>query len=113
MLMNGFGPVGTLGGLDRFLAHAGRFLAPGGQILADAGAAIPDPAADLDGWPPAGAYPGQAWIELSYGDLVGRPFRELYIDAATLEAHAKRAGWRLEIAYEEGEGQYLTRLTRG
>lgn len=112
MLMNGFGPCGTLAGLDRFLRRAGRFLAPDGQILADGGAAIRDPVAVLHDWPPAGDYPGQAWIELSYGALVGRPFRELYVDADTLREHAGRAGWRSEIAYEEGEGQYLARLTR-
>lgn len=112
MLMNGLGPCGTLAGLDRFLRHAPRFLAPGGQILADAGAAIRDPVAVLHDWPPPGGYPGQAWIELSYGDFVGRPFRELYIDADTLRERAEAAGWRFEIAYEEGEGQYLTRLTR-
>ncbi|MDE2942941.1 MAG: class I SAM-dependent methyltransferase [Gemmatimonadota bacterium] len=112
MLMNGLGPVGTLAGLDRFLAHAPRFLSPGGQILVDGAEAVirgPSPTA---GWPPAGEYPGQAWIELSHAGRVGRPFRELYVDLETLARHAARAGWRLEVAFEGGDGIYLARLTR-
>lgn len=112
MLMNGLGPVGTLAGLDRFLVHARRFLAPGGQILVDGAEAVPrGPLAGVD-WPPAGEYPGQAWIELSYAGRVGRPFRELYLDLETLARHATQAGWRLEVAFESGNGAYLVRLTR-
>ncbi len=112
MLMNGLGPVGTLTGLGRFLAHAVRFLAPGGQLLVDAGEALPEPEVAPRRWPPAGEYPGQAWIELSYGGRRGRPFRELYVDMATLARHASAAGWRCEIAFEGEQGAYLARLTR-
>lgn len=121
MLMNGLGPVGTLAGLDRFLAHAPRFLAPGGQLLVDGAEAAPSrppraataasrpPAAP---WPPADEYPGEAWIELSHAGRVGRPFRELYIDPETLARHAAHAGWRLDVVFEGGDGTYLARLTR-
>ncbi len=117
MLMNGLGPVGTLAGLDRYLAHASRFLAPGGQLLVDGAEAAPSrpsraasrpPAAP---WPPAGAYPGEAWIELSHAGRVGRPFRELYIDPETLARHAAHTGWRLDVVFEAGDGAYLARLT--
>ena len=114
MLMNGLGPVGTLAGLDRFLAHAPRFLAPGGQLLVDGAEAAPSRpprAAGAASWPPAGAYPGEAWIELSHAGRVGRPFRELYINLDTLARHATRAGWHLEVAFEGGNGVYLARLT--
>ena len=121
MLMNGLGPLGTLAGLDRFLAHAPRFLAPGGQLLVDGAEAAPSrpsraataasrpPAAS---WPPAGEYPGEAWIELSHAGRVGRPFRELYIDPGTLARHAAHAGWRFDVVFEDGDGAYLARLAR-
>lgn len=115
MLMNGLGPVGTLAGLDRFLAHAPRFMAPGGQLLVDgaeAAPSLPSRAAMAVAWPPAGEYPGEAWIEVSHAGRVGRPFRELYIDPETLARHATRAGWRLDVVFEGGDGTYLARLTR-
>lgn len=115
MLMNGLGPVGTLAGLDRFLAHAPRFLAPGGQLLVDGAEAAPSPpsrAAMAASWPASGEYPGETWIELSHAGRVGRPFRELYIDPETLARHATRAGWRLDIVFEGGDGAYLARLAR-
>ncbi|WP_420615075.1 class I SAM-dependent methyltransferase [Candidatus Palauibacter sp.] len=115
MLMNGLGPVGTLAGLDRFLARAPRFLAPGGQLLVDGAEAAPSRpsrAAMAASWPPAGEYPGEAWIELSHAGRVGRPFRELYIDSETLALHATRGGWRLDVVFEGGDGAYLARLTR-
>ncbi len=119
MLMNGLGPVGTLRGLARFLEHAPRLLSPGGQLLVDAAEAIPEPVGappDVAGsdspWPPAGEYGGQAWIELSFEDLVGRPFRELYVDLETLLRYATDAGWRAGIAFEGEQGAYLARLTR-
>lgn len=118
MLMNGLGPVGTLAGLDRFLAHAPRFMAPGGQLLVDGAEAAPSrpprtaTAAPSVAWPPAGAYPGEAWIELSHAGRVGRPFRELYVDPETLARHATHAGWRLDVVFEGGDGAYLARLTR-
>ena len=114
MLMNGLGPVGTLAGLDRFLAHAPRCLAPGGQLLVDGAEATPSRpsrAATAVSWPPDGEYPGEAWIELSHTGRVGRPFRELYIDPETLARHATQAGWHLEVAFEGGNGVYLARLT--
>ncbi|WP_419162345.1 class I SAM-dependent methyltransferase [Candidatus Palauibacter sp.] len=112
MLMNGLGPVGTLAGLDRFLAHAPRFLAPGGQLLVDGAAAVSGKPAASTPWPPAGEYVGQAWIELSHSGRVGRPFRELYVDLETLARHAAEAGWRFEIAFETADAAYLARLTR-
>ncbi len=116
MLMNGIGPVGTLDGLDRYLAHAHRLVSPGGQLLVDSGEAIVvgevDPA-DAARWPPTDAgYVGEAWIELEYGGEWGTPFRELYVDMATLGASAKRASWSCDIVFESEAGGYLARLTR-
>lgn len=130
MLMNGVGPVGTLDGLDRFLGRADRLLAAGGQILVDSGEPLlpespgggaPDAAGDTapgavarPEWPSGGGtgYPGEAWIRLEYGGLVGAPFRELYVDADTFARRAGAAGWRFDLAYQDGTGGYLARLTR-
>jgi len=111
MLMNGIGPTGTLEGLDRFLLHAPGFLRRGGQILLDSAAAIPEasPVA-ADDWPPAGAYPGQAWIDLEFEGRRGRPFRELYADMDMVRERASRAGWKSDVAVE-GDGAFLLRLT--
>jgi len=66
---------------------------------------------DTGAWPPAGAYSGQAWIDLEFGGTRGRPFRELYLDLETLMTHAFDAGWRAEVAFEDG-GAFLMRLRR-
>ena len=112
MLMNGLGPVGTLAGLERFLSHARRCLAPGGQLLVDGAAARRSGPTDTASWPPTGEYEGQAWIEVSYGGRLGRPFRELYVDADTLARRAAATGWRCEIAFATTDAAYLARLTR-
>jgi SAM-dependent methyltransferase len=116
LLMNGIGPVGTLAGLDRFLTHARRFLHPGGQLLVDSALAveafdaITGSAGTRGAWPDGGGYAGQAWIELEYDGLLGRPFRELYIDLETMSARAWSAGWNPDIAFE-ADGAYVVRLT--
>jgi SAM-dependent methyltransferase len=117
MLMNGIGPVGTLAGLDRFLATAGRLVAPGGQILVDSAAPVVHettvlPAAGA--WPPPteDGYPGEAWIELEYRGEAGAPFRELYVDAETLASRAERAGWACTIGFTHAEVAYVARLAR-
>jgi SAM-dependent methyltransferase len=114
MLMNGIGPVGTLAGLDRYLEHAHDLVTPGGQILVDSGEAIVVgrvAAEDAVRWPPTeAAYVGEAWIELEYRGERGLPFRELYADMATLDAHARRASWACDIVFEGESGGYLARL---
>ena len=119
MLMNGLGPVGTLAGLDRFLVHAHRFLAPGGQLLIDGAEAAPGTRSTSPGaprppprWPPAGDYPGQAWLQLSHAGRTGWPFRELYVDLDTLARAAAAADWRCDVAFEGNDGAYLARLTQ-
>ena len=65
-------------------------------------------------WPPptASGYPGEAWIRLEYDGEIGPPFQELYLDAATLAAHAARSGWHCELAFTDERGAYLARLRR-
>jgi hypothetical protein len=113
MLMNGIGPTATLDGLDLFLCHARAFVADGGQLLIDSAEAAPEPAIEGSSkqtWPDSGGYRGQAWIDLEFAGRRGRPFRELYTDADTLQERAVGAGWTPEIAFEE-DGAFLVRLT--
>ena len=110
MLMNGLGPTGTLAGLDRFLRHAFALVAPGGQLLVDIAEALPEPGPAPVDLPRTGAYAGEAWIELSFGGRVGRPFRELYLDYETLARHARDASWAAAVAFDDGAGGFLARL---
>lgn len=130
MMMNGFGPAGSLAGLDRLLRRLRRLVKPEGQVLADLAEALPERAtAPVSGrprrrgertgktgdeWPPRETgYPGEAWITLQYGGPPGPPFPELYLDLPTLTRHAAEAGWQVQVAFESGEGIHVVRLARG
>lgn len=114
MMMNGTGPLGTLDGLDRFFDLAPRLLRPGGRVVMDSSAVEPQdppvgaPPAD---WPDEpSAYVGESWIRVEYGGERGTPFRELYVDHATLEAHARRARWRCSLVFHDEYGTYTAVL---
>jgi len=114
MMMNGVGPVGTLAGLDRFLARAGNLLEPGGQVIVDSGevkqSKRPGDAPRID-WPPSeSGYVGESWIQLGYNGRFGGFFRELYVDARTLRNHADRAGWSTQVIYQGDDGEFVATL---
>jgi SAM-dependent methyltransferase len=122
MMMNGIGVVGTLAGLDRFLAEAPRLLARDGQIVLDSYDPRPGEAEDDEarGTGPGtaavealGQYPGEMRFQLEYKGLRGPTLGWLFVDPGTLAAHAERARWRCELIWREEEGHYLARLTRG
>lgn len=115
MLMNGMGPAQTRDGVRRLLAHARSLLSPSGQLLVDSAeverALEPPDSYGLE-WPEqASEYDGEAWIRLEYRGEIGPPFRELYLDLATLDEIAAECGWSLGVAFEDEEGGYLARLT--
>ncbi|MBC6992038.1 class I SAM-dependent methyltransferase [Hymenobacter sp. BT491] len=113
MLMNGIGLVGTLEGLEKFLAHAHKLLAPGGQILAtssdisylyedEEGALV----LNLNG-----PYYGEVEYTMSYGDEAGPTFQWLFADATILQDYAEAAGYEVDFLDEDEQSQYLVRLT--
>jgi SAM-dependent methyltransferase len=115
MLMNGLGLPETLAGLERFLTGAEELLEPGGQILADSTDMRPfatgrDPGGTDLPIRDDGRYVGEIQFQLTYGDRVGEPFSQLYVDPDTLSAVAARYGWRTEIVDTGAHGGYLARL---
>ena len=114
MMMNGIGPVGTLKGFDEFLDRAGSLLRPNGQILVDSGQAeTQDPPAEAPtpAWPTEKPnYPGEAWIQLAFEGEWGEPFRELYIDAATMQRRCERKGWACQLVFQDDDTGYVARL---
>ena len=107
ILMNGIGLVGTLGGLDRFLCHVPRLLSEGGQVLLDSF----DPGAPDPGRP--GKYVGEMRFQLEYQGVRGAFYEFVFLDFETLRRHAQAARWQCESIWQEDEGHYLARLTRG
>ncbi len=116
MMMNGTGILGTLEGLDLFLQDVPRLMSPDAQILVDSGpgrvSGEPDEAAVEVPLQEDGAYYGEAWIELEYNGERGPPFRELYIDSATLATHAAAADFDCEFVFWDELGGYVARLTK-
>lgn len=116
LLMNGPGPCGTLDGFDRLLARLHDIVLPGGQVIFDSGAPqVSEDSGPVPGTIPArelGLYPGEAWVQLSFDDEEGAPFRELYIDRETARMHAETAGWSFEIVYGGESENYTARLAR-
>ncbi len=105
-LMNGTALAGTLEGLGPLLDRLAPALAPGGQILLDS--------TDPRGWDAAedGRYPGELHYQLEYRGEAGAPFPQLFVDPLTLAEVGASRGWKTEVLWEGGEGEYLARLTR-
>ena len=107
ILMNGIGLVGTLVGLDRFLRNVHRLLSDGGQILLDSfDPGPPDPKRPTQ-------YAGEMRFQLEYQGMRGAFYEFVFLDFETLRGHALTAGWHCESIWQEDEGHYLARLTRG
>lgn len=116
VLLNGAGMAGSLTGLDRMLGSAARLLRPDGQMLLDSAdpSVRMEPASIRDGLPRRadGRYLGEAQIQLEYRGHRGEPYPQLYVDPETLHRRAERTGWRTELMWRGGQGDYLARLER-
>jgi SAM-dependent methyltransferase len=115
MMGHGIGMVGTLAGLDRFLARARGLLSEGGQVLLDSldVRATDDPGnlAYHEANRRAGRYIGEIRLQSEYRGRAGPFYRWLHVDATTLREHAAGAGWKGEVIRQEDNGDYLARLT--
>jgi SAM-dependent methyltransferase len=108
MLMNGIGVAGSLEKLEVLMQHIKHLLYPDGQWIFDS--------SDISylyrsGERPQKPYFGEIHYRFEYKKLKGRWFQWLYIDQDTLERYAEKAGWNLQVIYENDQDEYLARLT--
>lgn len=107
-LMNGIGLTGTLPGFTDFLGKAKSLIHADGQLLFDS--------SDIsylykDAEKPENQYFGEVNYCYTYKDQKGNWFNWLYLDQDTLIRTANENGWDAEIIFDDGEDQYLARLT--
>lgn len=107
LLMNGIGLCQSLDGLDLFLSNAKKWLHKNGQLLFDS--------SDIaylykDSLPGNHRYYGEIDYQYQYKKRRSDWFSWLYIDRNTLQHHASRLGWKMEVITEDPYGQYLVQL---
>jgi 2-polyprenyl-3-methyl-5-hydroxy-6-metoxy-1,4-benzoquinol methylase len=107
-LMNGIGITGTLAGFSAFLAQAKTRIHPLGQLLFDS--------SDINYLyqalkKPENKYFGEVSYQYEYQQQKGSWFNWVYIDQKTVKLLANQHGWKCEIVFDDGEDQYLARLT--
>lgn len=108
MLMNGIGLTGSLAGFKSFLEYIKTLLNPGGQVIFDS--------SDIaylyeGGHRPENQYYGEVSYQYEYKGEKGNWFNWIYIDEKTIMDVAKETGWHCEQIFDDGEDQYLYRLT--
>jgi len=108
MLMNGIGLTGTLPGFKDFLSRIKSLLNPGGQVIFDSS----DIAYLYEDMPkPQNQYYGEVSYQYEYKGEKGNWFNWIYVDEETIKSIAKETGWDCEIIFDDGEDQYLVKLT--
>lgn len=108
LLMNGIGLTGTLNNFSAFLDKAKTLINPGGQLIFDS-SNIDYLYKDLPR--PKNKYFGEVSYRYEYQHQKGDWFNWVYIDQETLLRLAEQSGWRCEIIFDDGEDQYLARLS--
>jgi len=58
-----------------------------------------------------GIYPGEVRFRFVYAGIVGTEIQWLYVDPKTLSRRARLCGWQSVVLCDEGDGNYLARLT--
>jgi SAM-dependent methyltransferase len=108
LLMNGIGLAGTITRLRILLQHLKEILLPGGQVICDSS----DIAYLYEGkMPNATNYYGEIAYEYGYKGTKSGWFKWVYVDKSTLAHIARQEGWATELLFEDGNDQYLVRLT--
>lgn len=110
----GIGLAETFDELDRFLQLSRLLTDGGGQVLlhsrdiTQAGSPLQYVYAMLNR--SAGRFPGEVRLQIEYANERGPWFQWMHIDAPTLAARARLAGWKCEVVGEDNYGSYLARL---
>jgi len=116
MLGHGVGMVETIGGLSRFLSHAGGLISKNGQVLLDSGdVRLTDDPRHLayhEANRRAGRYIGEIRLRLSFRGKMGPRCGWLHVDPETLREQAESTGWSSTVIRQEESGHYLARLRR-
>jgi len=108
MLMNGIGLTGTLPGFKNFLIRLKDLINPKGQVIFDSS----DIAYLYEDMPkPENHYYGEVSYQYEYKGEKGNWFNWIYIDEETIKRTAKETGWDAELIFDDGEDQYLVKLT--
>lgn len=108
MLMNGIGLTGSLPIFEKFIREAKSLLNADGQILFDSS----DISYLYEDLPrPTDKYFGEVSYQYEYKGQKGAWFDWIYIDKATIVKIAEANGWQAEILLEDGEDQFLVRLS--
>jgi SAM-dependent methyltransferase len=108
-LMNGIGLTGTLPGFANFLTQASTLIHPGGQLIFDSS----DISYLYQELPKSQhGYFGEVSYCYEYKGEKGNWFKWLYLDQTILTHIANQQGWNCEILADDGEDQYLARLTK-
>jgi len=117
LLGHGIGLVESLGGLNRFLAHARGLVSENGQVLLDSldVRATTDPRnlEYQESRRRAGQYPGEIRLQFEFQGKRGPCCGWLHVDPETLREHAARSGWTCDVLLDGGAGEYLARLAPG
>lgn len=108
LLMNGIGLTGTTEGLRRFLQHTRTLLHTGGQLIFDSSDVAYLYEGDI---PVLDHYYGEIKCRYEYKKQKTDWFTWLYIDPVTLGLIATSEGFQAEVMFEDGNDQYLARLT--
>ncbi|WP_443937651.1 class I SAM-dependent methyltransferase [Pedobacter sp. MW01-1-1] len=109
LLMNGIGLAGSLPGFKSFLTKLHDLLLPGGQVIFDS-SDISYLYEDLE--KPQNQYYGEVSYQYEYKGEKGNWFNWVYVDEVTIKHIAEETGWNCELVFDDGEDQYLVRLTR-
>jgi SAM-dependent methyltransferase len=108
MLMNGIGLTGNLPGFKDFLIKLKDLINPNGQVIFDSS----DIAYLYEDMPkPQNQYYGEVSYQYEYKGEKGNWFNWIYIDEETIKRTAEETGWNTEMIFDDGEDQYLVKLT--
>lgn len=114
MLMNGFGVMGKMEFVPDFFKKVDALLTEKGQVIVDSSDLLhlyieDDGSVVLD---LNGAYYGEVQYQMEFENEKGHPFDWLFIDFASLEDAANKAGFNAVKIFEEETHQYLAKITR-